>query len=86
MVVLFGAAADYTNDRLKEARARQVWALVAVGAGDPVQLSTWSSWASCEAVRERTAREAFQRHGTAPGLRCKGVKSWLELRKETENR
>ncbi len=86
VIIVFGATADYTKDRINEARARQVWALVALGAGDPIELSRWESWGSCEAVRQRTARESFDRRGVAPALRCEGVKSWLELLEETGKR
>ena len=86
LMVVIGATAEYTKDRVNEARARQVWALVVVGAGDPVELDRWESWGSCEAMRRATALDAFTRHGVAPALRCDGVKSWLELLKETGTR
>ncbi len=86
VIIVFGAVADYTKDRINEARARQVWALVAVGAGDPVELSRWASWGACEATRQGMVRRSYERHGVAPAVRCEGVKSWLELLKETEKR
>ncbi len=85
-MVVIGATADSAKDRFNEARARQVWALVVVGAGDPVELGRWESWGSCEAIRQATALNAFTRHGVAPALRCDGVKSWVELLKESDKR
>jgi len=79
LIVVIGAGGDAVKSSINEARARQTWALVAVGAGDPVELSRWQSWGTGGAVRAGMARELFERRGVVPALRCEGVKSWLEL-------
>ncbi len=79
IVVVIGAVGEGITAWVKDARARQTWALVAVGAGDPVQLSQWPSWEFCEARRQEMARTWYERRGVAPALRCEGVHSWAEL-------
>ncbi len=86
LMIVIGAVGDSVKVSINEARARQTWALVAVGAGDPVTLSQWASRETCEAARERTARDWFERRGVAPAVRCEGVKSWVELLNTKEKR
>lgn len=57
----------------------QEWGLMAsAGSGDPFEMSRWPTRESCERTREATGSELLRR-GMVVGLKCQGMKSWLEL-------
>lgn len=77
VVIAFGVWTAY-----HKIQARQEWALVAIGTGgDPIELNPYNSYESyeiCESARQEAGREYLAR-GSSIGLKCQGVKSWLEL-------